>query len=836
MMGSEKNQVNDVENTVFVAVGKHVKESESTLLWASKSFPAKKLCILHVHQPANSLTLLDGKFKFNKLKQQAVKAFHELEVQKIHKLLNQYILILARTGVHASKVWIELDNIEEGIVKTIAEHRIRWLVMGAAADKFYTMEMAAPKSKKAIFVCQQAPLSCQIWFACMGCLIYTREGRKEDPVAEISAELHPPNSNVLAEQPEHEKLDNGNHDHGSLPIITLRECDSILRANSVDSSFFEENYMQLPSSKSVRTLRGCMNTAKDGHELDGITPMLTSHCSFKSRLCLGKMAGKAQLRTVREICDRLGQAISDAEHVKEMAFEESVNRLKAEEDAMEANLKVEAAENSCTEEANRRKKSEEAMIRQRRELERMKDEQEQYLEELQAVQDRCSLLKTHIKESECTVTELEEKIISAVELLISFRDKRDRVQIERENATLKLKRLRRLREQRDAALRGPKFSVFSFQEINEATGGFNPSKRVGEGRSGSVYQGLLRHTRVAIKMLPNDDSLSQLDFEHEVEILSRVRHPNLVTLIGICSEPRSLIYEYIERGSLEDHIAHRGNKPPLSWQTRVRIATEICSLLIFLHTNNPCIVHGNLKPTNILLDFNFVGKVGGLGISRLITWDEVPIDCDSVYNHANAHSSSVYIDPEFLQTGELTPDSDVYSFGVILLHLLTGRPAIGIVNVVQCALDKDTINDVLDFSAGDWPLHQAKNLAYLALRCCDSDQFIRPNLASELWIVLELMRKLSDAPASCSTSEEQLRAPPHFLCPIYQEVMKDPYTAADGFTYEREAIQGWFNSGHRTSPMTNLKLPNCDLLPNHALYYAIQDWLRRPQPRAFSVS
>ncbi|GLT62490.1 hypothetical protein SLA2020_351270 [Shorea laevis] len=186
------------------------------------------------------------------------------------------------------------------------------------------------------------------------------------------------------------------------------------------------------------------------------------------------------------------------------------------------------------------------------------------------------------------------------------------------------------------------------------------------------------------------------------------------------------------------------------------------------------------------------------------------------------------MDPELLSTGELTPKSDVYSFGVILLRLLTGRSALGITKEVQYALDVGNLKALLDPLAGDWPFVQAEQLARLALRCCEMNRRSRPDLVSDVWRVLEPMR------ASCGGSSsfrlgpgEHCQPPPYFICPIFQEVMQDPHVAADGFTYEAEALRGWLDSGHDTSPMTNMKLEHRNLVPNHALRSAIQEWLQQ---------
>ena len=219
-----------------------------------------------------------------------------------------------------------------------------------------------------------------------------------------------------------------------------------------------------------------------------------------------------------------------------------------------------------------------------------------------------------------------------------------------------------------------------------------------------------------------------------------MRHPNLVTLIGACPEAWTLIYEYLPNGSLEDRLSCRDNSPPLSWQTRIRIATELCSVLIFLQSSKPHgIVHGDLKPANILLDANFVTKLSDFGICRLLS-DNTTVCC-----RTDPKGTFAYMDPEFLATGELTPKADVYSFGVIVLRLLTGKQALGITKEVQYALDNGNLKNLLDPLAGDWPVVQAEQLANLALRCCEMNRKNRPDLSTDVWRVLEPMRLHAEA-------------------------------------------------------------------------------------------
>lgn len=245
-----------------------------------------------------------------------------------------------------------------------------------------------------------------------------------------------------------------------------------------------------------------------------------------------------------------------------------------------------------------------------------------------------------------------------------------------------------------------------------------------------------------------------------MDVLSKLRHPNLVTLIGACPESWALIYEYLSGGSLEDRLTCKDNTPPLPWQTRIQIATELCSVLIFLHSSWPSsIIHGDLKPSNILLDANFVCKLGDFGICSVITESEQT----TRFCITQPKGTFTYMDPEMLTTGEVTAKSDVYSFGVILLRLLTGKPAMGIGKEVEYALDKGNLNIILDPAAGDWPFVQAEQLARMALRCCDVHGKNRPDLGSDVWRVLEPMKASSKLRLGSDD-----RAPHYFICPIFQ--------------------------------------------------------------------
>lgn len=181
-------------------------------------------------------------------------------------------------------------------------------------------------------------------------------------------------------------------------------------------------------------------------------------------------------------------------------------------------LQADTAESKYMKEMTRREELEEALEKQELDCGRIKEEHEKYTKELPMVQDQCFGLESQIRESEIAAKELEEKIISAVELLISFRTKRDQLQLERDKAFLELEDLKKSKPHRTSAMSSIEFSTFSLLEISEATCSFDPSKRIGDGRCGSIYRGVLRHANVAIRMLPNDGSISQQKFEHGVSV------------------------------------------------------------------------------------------------------------------------------------------------------------------------------------------------------------------------------------------------------------------------------------------------------------------------------
>ncbi|CAL5383010.1 unnamed protein product [Camellia sinensis] len=761
-----------VQDKMYVAVGKELKENKSTVLWALHNSGGRKICLLHVHEPGQWIPLMGTKFPVSQLEEHQVKAYRETEQQDMNKLLREYSMICERAGVSTDVVHTTKDSIHKGIVELISQHSIKMLVMGAAADKHYSRKMMQTKSKKATYVHLQAPLFCRILFVCKGHLVHTREGRLERISTEVASPTLQANPNNETGQPSSlrsrsvtEGLTSSGPDY--------RRARSDIHGMRI-STFSSDSSEGLTPHRSSKTL-GSFN---DWEEISRSCPplnSLTSSCSSpvvmandsdltsparadpgsESHAMLPKedhhrhSSPPSVLEGVMdcELYDQLEQAMVEAATSRQEAFEESKRRRKAEKYAIDAIRRAKTSESLHAEEMRKRKEYEEALARGREELENMKRHVDEVMEELRIAQEHKSSLENQIASSNQMILELEQKMFSAVELLQKYKKERDDLQVERDEV-LEVSELRKKQaEEASNALTPQFFSEFSFSEIEEATCNFDRSLKIGEGGYGSIYKGLLRHTQVAIKMLKSNSSQGPSEFQQEVNILSKLRHPNLVTLIGACPESCILVYEYYPNGSLEDRLLCKNNTPPLTWQTRIRIAAELCSVLVFLHScKHHSIVHGDLKPANILIDANHVSKLGDFGICRVLTRDESSSSNTTVCHRTNPKGTLVYMDPEILSSGELTPKSDVYSFGIILLQLLTGKSAVWIAREVRCALQNGNLKNLLDSTAGDWPFVQAIQLAHLAMRCCEIDRRNRPDLASEVWRVLEPMKASCGSP------------------------------------------------------------------------------------------
>ena len=252
----------------------------------------------------------------------------------------------------------------------------------------------------------------------------------------------------------------------------------------------------------------------------------------------------------------------------------------------------------------------------------------------------------------------------------------------------------------------------------------------------------------------------------QLEILSKIRHPHLVLLLGACPEQGALVYEYMENGNLEDRLFQVNNTPPLPWFERIRIAWEVAAALVFLHKSKPKpIIHRDLKPANILLDHNFVSKVGDVGLSTMVQVDHLSTKY-TIYKQTSPVGTLSYMDPEYQRTGMISSKSDVYSFGIILLQLLTAKPPMALTHFVESAMDSDDgFLKILDRKAGNWPVEETRELTALALCCTELRGKDRPDLRDQVLPALESMKRVGEK-ARHSISGVPTQHPTHFLCPL----------------------------------------------------------------------
>ena len=227
----------------------------------------------------------------------------------------------------------------------------------------------------------------------------------------------------------------------------------------------------------------------------------------------------------------------------------------------------------------------------------------------------------------------------------------------------------------------------------------------------------------------------------------------------------------MENGSLDKHILHQDGRMPLPWFARFRIIFEVACGLAFLHSSKPePIVHRDLKPGNILLDRNYVSKIGDVGLAKLIS-NAVP-DNITEYRDSILAGTLFYMDPEYQRTGTIRPKSDLYAFGIIILQLLAASRPNGLILTFENAISNGNYADALDKSITDWPVPETEELARLALKCSKLRCRDRPDLETEVLPVLKRLADTADARKRVETSTTSSHS--HYFCPILQVRSSNP--------------------------------------------------------------
>ncbi|XP_034918470.1 L-type lectin-domain containing receptor kinase IX.1 [Populus alba] len=287
---------------------------------------------------------------------------------------------------------------------------------------------------------------------------------------------------------------------------------------------------------------------------------------------------------------------------------------------------------------------------------------------------------------------------------------------------------------------GPK--KFSYQELARATSNFKDEEKLGEGGFGGVYKGFLKEidSFVAVKRVSRGSKQGVKEYAAEVKIISRLRHRNLVQLIGWCHERKELllVYEFMPHGSLDSHLFKETSL--LTWEVRYKIVQGLASGLLYLHEEwEQCVVHRDIKSSNIMLDSEFNAKLGDFGLARLV-------------DHGKGSQTTVlagtmgYMAPECAMTGKASRESDVYSFGIVALEIACGRKPINPkasnedhVSMVQWVWELYGEGKLLEAVdprlCGDFNKTQMERLMIVGLSCAHPDEHLRPSIRQALHVL-----------------------------------------------------------------------------------------------------
>ena len=284
---------------------------------------------------------------------------------------------------------------------------------------------------------------------------------------------------------------------------------------------------------------------------------------------------------------------------------------------------------------------------------------------------------------------------------------------------------------------------FLYNELAHATNDFNDKEKLGQGGFGGVYRGFLRDldSIVAIKRVSEGSRQGIKEYVSEVKIISQLRHKNLVQLIGWCHERSKgqllLVYDFMPNGSLDSHLYRKDAL--LIWDVRYKIVQDLASALLYLHEGwEQCVLHRDIKSSNIMLDSNFNAKLGDFGLARLV-------DHDKASQITDLAGTKGYIDPGCVTTRRASKESDVYSFGIVALELACGRKPVDhnatedqivMLDWVKVLYEKGEVHKAVDERLGGcFDEQQMKCLLIVGLWCAHSERDRRPSIRESIQVL-----------------------------------------------------------------------------------------------------
>ena len=282
---------------------------------------------------------------------------------------------------------------------------------------------------------------------------------------------------------------------------------------------------------------------------------------------------------------------------------------------------------------------------------------------------------------------------------------------------------------------------FSFRELAVATSNFSDKEKLGEGGFGGVYRGFLKelNSYVAVKRVSRNSQQGMKEYASEVKIFCRLRHRNLVQLMGWCHQKGELllVYEYLPNGSLNHHLFEESTL--LTWARRYRLALGLASSLLYLHEEwEQCVVHRDIKSSNVMLDSDFNAKLGDFGLARLV-------------DHGKGSQTTVlagtmgYLAPECFLTGKASKESDVYSFGIVALEICSGRRAVeskaeeNQIRLVEWVWELYGVGKLLEAAdprlSADYDEQEMERLMIVGLWCAHPDSKSRPSMRQAISVL-----------------------------------------------------------------------------------------------------
>ncbi|KAF5454398.1 hypothetical protein F2P56_024067 [Juglans regia] len=795
---------------IYVAIGNDLQDGFKTLEWTLGKWNSRPISIVILHVTynisADFVYTPFGKLPASVVSEEKLEVLRKYEQEKIDKLLSKYITFCGKVKAEILKVEKHDEPVQKLIVDLISRLQINKLVMGSTF-----MKSSSWKSKGTIsgsfYIHQHKPHFCEFYIICGGKQVFLKD-QKEERIMEDDQGVR-----VARRRDNKASLKKwvGKMFSDQTNTPERNSCHSSSNSSVNSNSPKSQNQWEIHVQEIESYLQQLLSSDLDVDDLpqeNDSFQIITSHAA--------ESGNNDSHMSLAEKIESLRSKINEAQQEIELKRKEAKENV-------ERHAKAGWVISLCIQRAEELETSIKEEVKNRSELEKeLNAEKEQMNEVIIDIEESKSRLSSLLE----LQTELSEKLqISTIA--------KSQAEVQLEKAVLTraemVRDIEELRRQRDVFNRRIEFCrekdaigmlsklnemscgyrEYSAEEIRLATDNFSESKRLKSGGDWTnVYRGRMKHGAVAIKVLSSIGQLSQEAFQAKVDELGQIRHPHLVAMVGLCSDLKCIVFEYMHNGSLRDVLSSsdrssRKRNRALHWLDRVRIATHVCSGLGFLHMAKPVpMVHGCLALSNILLDRNHVAKISGYGLSQ-------------------AHD-------------ECGLRLDICAFGSVMLHLLTGRKWAGLVEEAMTR-DREALAQVLDETAGDWPLDLAEEFAGLAIRCSSINS--EPNADLSITRVMEELNKIknkaedamkrggSDTFINGDVDEaDSCDVPKVFICPIFQDIMKNPHVAADGFSYELEAIEEWVETGHDTSPTTNLRLKHTKVIPNHTLRSLIQDW------------